>query len=73
MSEQLFTLTKTSSVTRRPPAHCSSPEIAFAQRCADIDLNLDGDDDEECINLQSVTIVSLLRLQQRVQSAAELG
>ena len=32
VSEQLFTLTKTSSVTRRPPAHCSSPEIAFAQR-----------------------------------------
>ena len=30
--EDLFTLTKTSAVTRRPPAHCSSPEIAFAQR-----------------------------------------
>ena len=43
VSEELFTLTKTSAVTRRPPAHCSSPEIAFAQRCADIDLILDGD------------------------------
>ena len=32
VSEALFTLTKTSSVTRRPPAHCSSPEIAFAER-----------------------------------------
>jgi len=42
VEEKLFTLTKTSSVTRRPPAHCSSPEIAFAERCADIDLNLDG-------------------------------
>jgi len=29
-------------VTRRPPAHCSSPEIAFAERCSDLDLNLDG-------------------------------
>jgi hypothetical protein len=28
-------------VTRRPPAHCSSPEIAFAERCAEIDLSLD--------------------------------
>ena len=53
VSEQLFTLTKTSSVTRRPPAHCSSPEIAFAQRCADIDLNLDGE--EECITLFTVS------------------
>ena len=43
VSEELFTLTKTSAVTRRPPAHCSSPEIAFAKRCADIDLILDGD------------------------------
>jgi len=42
VSEKLFTLTKHSSVTRRPPAHCSSPEIAFAERCANIDLNLDG-------------------------------
>jgi len=42
VSEKLYTLTKHSSVTRRPPAHCSSPEIAFAERCADIDLNLDG-------------------------------
>ena len=32
VSEKLFTLTKHSSVTRRPPAHCSSPEIAFAER-----------------------------------------
>jgi len=40
--EKLYNLTKHSSVTRRPPAHCSSPEIAFAERCADIDLNLDG-------------------------------
>ena len=29
-------------MTRRPPAHCSSPEIAFAERCSDLDLNLDG-------------------------------
>jgi len=42
VSEDLFTLTKTSNITRRPPAHCSSPEIAFAQRCEAIDLNLDG-------------------------------
>jgi RNA polymerase II subunit A-like phosphatase len=42
VEERLFTLTKHSAVTRRPPAHCSSPEIAFAERCADIDLNLDG-------------------------------
>jgi len=42
VSEDLFTLTKTSNITRRPPAHCSSPEIAFAQRCEDIQLNLDG-------------------------------
>merc|ERR1719209_1132576 len=33
VEERLFTLSKTSSVTRRPPAHCSSPEIAFAERC----------------------------------------
>ena len=32
VSEKLYTLTKHSSVTRRPPAHCSSPEIAFAER-----------------------------------------
>ena len=32
VSEELFTLTKTCPVTRKPPAHCSSPEIAFAQR-----------------------------------------
>ena len=42
VEERLFTLSKTSSVTRRPPAHCSSPEIAFAERCSDLDLNLDG-------------------------------
>ena len=35
-------MSKTSSVTRRPPAHCSSPEIAFAERCSDLDLNLDA-------------------------------
>ena len=29
-------------MTRRPPAHCSSPEIAFAERCSDLDLNLDN-------------------------------
>jgi len=29
-------------VTRKPPAHCSSPEIAFAERCADIDLDAAG-------------------------------
>ena len=29
-------------MTRRPPAHCSSPEIAFAERCSDLDLNLDA-------------------------------
>lgn len=40
--ERLFPLGKNASVTRKPPAHCSSPEIAFAERCADIDLNLDG-------------------------------
>ena len=42
VDERLFTLSKTSSVTRRPPAHCSSPEIAFAERCADIDLGLEA-------------------------------
>ena len=42
VEERLFTLSKTSSVTRRPPAHCSSPEIAFAERCSDLDLNLDN-------------------------------
>jgi len=40
--ERLFPLGKNAAVTRKPPAHCSSPEIAFAERCADIDLNLDG-------------------------------
>jgi len=40
--ERLFPLGKNAPVTRKPPAHCSSPEIAFAERCADIDLNLDG-------------------------------
>ena len=32
VSGKLYTLTNHSSVTRRPPAHCSSPEIAFAAR-----------------------------------------
>jgi len=40
--ERLFPLGKNAAVTRKPPAHCASPEIAFAERCADFDLNLDG-------------------------------
>jgi len=42
VDERLFPLGKLSNVTRKPPAHCSSPEIAFAERCADIELNLEG-------------------------------
>ena len=42
VEERLFPLSRHCEVTRRPPAHCSSPEIAFAERCSDLDLNLDG-------------------------------
>jgi len=41
VDERLYPLGKETEVTRLPPAHCSSPEIAFAERCADIELNLD--------------------------------
>jgi RNA polymerase II subunit A-like phosphatase len=34
VDEALFTLSKRAHVTLKPPAHCSSPEIAFAERCA---------------------------------------
>lgn len=42
VDERLYPLGKSSHVTRRPPAHCSSPEIAFAERCAEIDLSQDA-------------------------------
>jgi len=42
VEEKLFTLSKDSAVTRRAPAHCSSPEIAYEERCANLALNLDG-------------------------------
>merc|ERR1719189_420944 len=36
--EQIFPLYKSATVTLKPPAHCSSPEIAFAERCPPLDL-----------------------------------
>ena len=35
----MYDIGKSVSVTMKPPAHCSSPEIAFAERCAEIDIN----------------------------------
>ena len=31
--EAIFPLVKSAPITLKPPAHCSSPEIAFAERC----------------------------------------
>ena len=31
--EGIFPLVKSAQITLKPPAHCSSPEIAFAERC----------------------------------------
>ena len=39
LSRSLYEIGKSVSVTMKPPAHCSSPEIAFAERCAEIDIN----------------------------------
>ncbi len=37
IDERLFPLQKTTPLDKlRPPAHCSSPEIAFAERCNDL-------------------------------------
>ena len=39
IDELLFPLTPGHNpVTLKPPAHCSSPEIAFAERCANVDV-----------------------------------
>ena len=38
MAEGLFQLYKNAPITLRPPAHCSSPEIAFAERCPQINM-----------------------------------
>ena len=35
VEELIFPLNKSVPVTLKPPAHCSSPEIAFAERCPD--------------------------------------
>jgi len=35
--EAIFPLYKSAPVTLKPPAHCSSPEIAFAERCPPIE------------------------------------
>ena len=34
IDEAMFPLSKQARVTLRPPAHCSSPDIAFSERCA---------------------------------------
>eukprot|EP00088_Acartia_fossae_P068995 TRINITY_DN8893_c1_g1_i2.p1 TRINITY_DN8893_c1_g1~~TRINITY_DN8893_c1_g1_i2.p1 ORF type:complete len:756 (+),score=217.81 TRINITY_DN8893_c1_g1_i2:78-2345(+) len=39
VDESLFKLGSRQAVTMKPPAHCSSPEIAFAERCAEIDIS----------------------------------
>ena len=33
IDEAMFPLSKQAQVTLKPPAHCSSPDIAFAERC----------------------------------------
>merc|ERR1712039_1094783 len=38
IDERLLPLEKMTPVTLRPPAHCSSPEIAFAERCSEINI-----------------------------------
>jgi len=38
--EAIFPLYKSAQVTLKPPAHCSSPEIAFAERCPPVQENL---------------------------------
>ena len=38
VAEGLFQLYKNAPITLRPPAHCSSPEIAFAERCPQINM-----------------------------------
>ncbi len=42
IDERLFPLSSKTTVTLKPPAHCSSPEIAFAERCADICAELEN-------------------------------
>ena len=39
VAEGLFQLYKNAPVTLKPPAHCSSPEIAFAERCPQINVS----------------------------------
>ena len=39
VAEGLFQLYKNAPVTLKPPAHCSSPEIAFAERCPQINMS----------------------------------
>ena len=39
VAEGLFQLYKNATVTLKPPAHCSSPEIAFAERCPQINMS----------------------------------
>lgn len=36
--ERLYPLHKSAPVTLKPPAHCSSPEIAFAERCPKVQV-----------------------------------
>lgn len=40
VEERLFPLSTKAPIVLKPPAHCSSPEIAFAERCGDFDLNM---------------------------------
>ena len=39
VDERVFQLYKNAQVTLQPPAHCSSPEIAFAERCPQINVS----------------------------------